>query len=91
LLIDKFKAEIGKDSGLVAYGTKEVHKAIEFSAVSELFVLDELLRKSREIEEMLAAAERKGAKITVFSHESDGGRELAGFSGIAALLKFRIN
>jgi protein pelota len=91
VLMDKFKAEIGKDSGLVAYGTKEVQKAIEFSSVSDLFVLDELLRKSKEIEGMLADAERKGAKITVFSHESDGGRELAGFSGIAALLKFRIS
>jgi len=89
-LIEKFKLQISKDSGLAVYGQKEVAEALEASALGELLVLDELLRKNKEIEKILEASEKRKVKITIFSHESDPGHELAGFSGIAGILRFRM-
>lgn len=90
ILIEKFKAEIGKESGLAAYGYDEVRKAVDYSAVSDLFIVDELLRKDKRMEELLGDAEKKRVGITIFSKESSSGEELSGFGGIAGLLRFRI-
>ena len=46
------------------------------------------LRRTPEL--IIEEAEKKKVKLVVFSHESDGGRELSGFGGLAALLKFRM-
>ena len=90
VLMDKFSAELRKESGLVAYGKEEVRAAVEASAVETLLVLDELLRNDKKAEEIIEEAEKRKVKLVVFSHESDGGRELAGFGGLAALLRFRM-
>ncbi|MCX8195440.1 MAG: mRNA surveillance protein pelota [Candidatus Micrarchaeota archaeon] len=90
MLMEKFTSELRKDSGLAAYGLKEVGKALELSAVDTLMVQDELLRNSKEVELLVEEAEKRKARLVIFSHESDGGRELAGFGGLAALLRFRI-
>ena len=89
-LMEKFSTELRKDSGLVSYGAEEVKNAVAASAVETLMVIDELLRNNKEIEAIVEEAEKKKVKLVVFSHESDGGRELEGFGGFAALLKFRM-
>ncbi len=89
-LMEKLLAEIGKNSGLASYGKKEVAQAIEYKAVEELFVLDELLRKDKGVEQMLEQAEKLSCPITVFSFENEPGRQLQGLGGIAAILRFRI-
>ncbi|MFH1285907.1 MAG: mRNA surveillance protein pelota [Candidatus Micrarchaeota archaeon] len=88
--IEKLLAEIGKESGLATYGKKEVEKAVEWGAVGELAVVDELLRKDKEVERILENAERKNVKLIIFSAENDAGKQLSGFSGIAALLRYKI-
>ena len=90
VLMEQFKAEIGKESGLAAYGYDDVKKAVDYSALSDLFIVDELLRKDKRMEELLEGAEKKRVGITIFSKESSSGEELSGFGGIAGLLRFRI-
>ncbi|HIH30321.1 TPA: mRNA surveillance protein pelota [Candidatus Micrarchaeota archaeon] len=90
MLMDKFSLELRKDSGLVAYGLQDVRNAAAASAIGTLLVEDELLRNSKEVESVVEEAEKRKASLVVFSHESDGGRELSGFGGLAALLKFRL-
>jgi protein pelota len=89
-LMERLLAQIGKDTGLVAYGKDEVRRAVEYKAAEELFVLDEMLRKEREVEYLLEKAEKQNCKITVFSAENDAGRQLHGLGGLAAILRFRI-
>ena len=89
-LMGKFSTELRKDSGLVAYGMKDVQAAVSSSAVETLMVEDELLRNNKEVEAVVEEAEGKKVRLVVFSHESDGGRELSGFGGFAALLRFRM-
>ena len=90
VLMEKFNTELRKDSGLVAYGIEDVRNAISSSAVESLLVIDELLRNNKEIEAVVEEAEKRKVKLIVFSQDSDGGRELAGYGGFAALLRFRI-
>ncbi|MCX6773296.1 MAG: mRNA surveillance protein pelota [Candidatus Micrarchaeota archaeon] len=90
VLMEQFNTELRKDSGLVAYGLEDVRGAVAASAAGSLLVLDELLRNNKEIESVVEEAEKRKVKLIVFSHESDGGRELSGYGGFAALLKFRI-
>ncbi|MCX6777913.1 MAG: hypothetical protein NT157_03430 [Candidatus Micrarchaeota archaeon] len=90
VLIEKLIAEIAK-AGLVAYGKEEVAKALDYGAVDELLVVDELLRKDKKIEELLEKAEKTKVKTTIFSSENSPADQLSGFGGIAALLRFRIS
>lgn len=89
-LMEKFSTELRRESGLVAYGLEEMRNAVASSAVETLMVIDELLRNDKKIEAVVEEAEKKKVKLVVFSHESDGGRELEGYGGFAALLKFRM-
>jgi len=90
VLMEKFNTELKKDSGLVAYGLEDVKNAVASSAVESLLVLDELLRNNKEIEAVVEEAEKRKVKLIIFSHESDGGRELSGYGGFAAILRFRM-
>ncbi|MCX6769661.1 MAG: mRNA surveillance protein pelota [Candidatus Micrarchaeota archaeon] len=90
VLMEKFSTELRKESGLIAYGKKEVAGAVAASAVETLLVIDELLRTDKEIERIVEDAETRKVKLVVFSHESDGGRELSGYGGFAALLRFKM-
>jgi len=89
-LLETFMAELSKETGLAVYGAEEVRNAVNCKSVSKLLVVDELLRKDKEVEKLLEEAERMKAEIFIFSSESEAGKQLAGLSGIAALLRFRI-
>ena len=88
-LMEEASIRIAKDSGLVAYGRKEVADAVSANAVDRIMITDELLRKDKEIEDLLGSAERSRCAITVFNSKSQPGEQLAGLGGIAALLRFR--
>ncbi len=90
VLMDRFSTELKKDSGLVAYGKKEMAAAVTASAVETILVLDELLRTDKEVERIVEQGEERKVRLVIFSHESDGGRELDGYGGFAALLRFRM-
>lgn len=90
-LLQSFLAELSKGSGLAVYGAEEVKKAIEYKALGKLLVVDELLRSDKSIEKLLDDAEKIKAEILLFSSESEAGKQLAGLSGIAGILKFEIH
>ncbi|NYZ78919.1 mRNA surveillance protein pelota [Candidatus Micrarchaeota archaeon] len=89
-LLQGFLAELSKESGLAVYGVEEVRKAVDYKALGKLLVVDELLRKDKEIEKLLEDAEKMKAEIFLFSSESEAGKQLTGLSGIAGILKFSI-
>jgi len=90
-LMERLLAELRKESGLAVYGIGEVRKASEYGALSELFVLDEVLRKDREVAGLIDEAERRNVRVTIFSSENDAGKQLASLGGLAGLLRFRIS
>ena len=89
-ILEKFLAELSKDSGLAVYGVEEVRNAVECRALAKLLIVDELLRKEKEVEKLLEDSEKMKVEIFIFSSESEAGKQLAGLSGIAGILRFSI-
>ncbi|MFC4552649.1 MULTISPECIES: mRNA surveillance protein pelota [Halorussus] len=97
-LIDELTKRIG-EGAKVAYGVEQVQKAADFGAIEHLLLLDERLREERgregewdiDVNDLITDVERKGADVTVFSSEFAPGDQLAGFGGIAALLRYRLD
>jgi len=96
-LIDELTKRIG-EGAKVAYGVEQVETAADFGAIEHLLILDERLRAERggegewdlDVNDLITSVERKGGDVTVFSSEFAPGDQLAGFGGIAALLRYRL-
>ncbi|PSP55478.1 mRNA surveillance protein pelota [Halobacteriales archaeon QS_1_67_19] len=96
-LVDELTRRIG-EGARVAYGPEQVKKAADYGAIEHLLVLDERLREERgedggwdfDINDLITTTEQKGGAVTVFSSEFAPGDQLAGFGGIAALLRYRL-
>ncbi len=87
-LMDDLLSRIGT-GGAAAYGFEEVQKAIDFGAVGEILVCDEMMLDTR-VEALLERAEQMRATIVVFSTTFEPGEQLFALGGIAALLRFPI-
>ncbi|MCD6522721.1 MAG: mRNA surveillance protein pelota [Candidatus Diapherotrites archaeon] len=91
-LIERVLTEIAKDSGLVAYGRKEVEEALQYGAVQILLISDTLFSEEREaMENLLQQAEQTNVEVHIISSEHEAGEKLKHLGGIAALLRFRID
>jgi protein pelota len=92
-LVERLLAEIGKGSGLAEYGLKEVEKAVEAGAVSELLVEDKFLLENRQkTEEIMQKTEKRGGVVHLINGEHEAGRHLSNLGGgVAALLRYRVS
>jgi len=73
----------------IAYGRENVLKALDYGAVEELLITDELARTEEGIE-IIKKAESYRARVTIISTTHEGGIRLKGFGGIMAKLRFPI-
>jgi protein pelota len=96
-LIDELTERIRAEEPVV-YGPEAVERAAEYGAVETLLILDERLREERagrgewsiDADEVIQSVEQQGGDVTVFSAEFEPGQQLDSLSGIAALLRYRI-
>ncbi len=96
-MIDELTGRIRAEEPVV-YGPEAVERAAEYGAVEELLILDSRLREERagqgewpiDADEVIRSVERQGGEVTVFSNEFEPGQQLDSLSGIAALLRYRI-
>ncbi|GMI10498.1 hypothetical protein TrVE_jg4008 [Triparma verrucosa] len=76
------------------YGLKDVRRAVDHGAVSELLVSDDVFRGKEEERkvyvELVEAVKEAGGETRVFSSMHESGRRLAQVSGVAAVLRFPI-
>jgi protein pelota len=84
--IEKVITEAGKESGMAVCGLESVKKANREGKINKLLVLDDYMRSSKEVEELVENADNKGAYLIIFSAENDAGIKLSGLGGIAAIL-----
>lgn len=90
-LVEALYAEIGRNSGLVAYGVAEVGRAVEAGAAETLLVAERFLLANRDnAERIMEAAEKNRGKVHIISSRHDAGKQLEGLGGIAALLRYRM-
>ena len=85
--IENFLVELKKESGLAIYGMNEIKEAIEYGALKELLILDEIARKNPSI---LDDARAKKIDIVLFTSEEEPYKKLKSFGGIAGILRFKI-
>ncbi len=90
-LLDSLLAEIGKDSGLAAYGIGDVEQASNAGAIDVLIACDNLFLEERErIEPMIRAVESTKGRFHMINHGEEAGKQLNSLGGIAAILRFKI-
>ncbi|MEM5814530.1 MAG: mRNA surveillance protein pelota [Candidatus Aenigmatarchaeota archaeon] len=85
-VVEEFFTLLAK-GGNVAYGKKEVEKAVEAGAVETLLVSD---TKVREFEVLLELAEKMKGKVMIISSEHPSGEKLLGMGGLAAILRYKL-
>jgi protein pelota len=95
-LVERLLGEISKN-GLSAYGMKETRTAIE-SGAAEIFLISTAFISQRkqedsfgEINRLMQQAESVSAKVVIVNSNNDAGRHLDGLSGIAAILRYKLN
>jgi len=93
-LVDKLLAAIAKE-GKATYGLTQVSKAAEMGAVQDLLVTITFMRKAREsgqtqLNSLLKQVDVTRGEIHIISDDHEAGKKLQGLSGIAALLKFKV-
>ncbi len=95
-LVDEFLVRVAKDTADFAYGMEEIKKAADMSAVQNLLVTDEVLRKVNGEKDatmlaLLKQVEGSRGKITIISTLHDAGKKIKGLGGMAALLRFKLS
>jgi protein pelota len=86
-LVEEFLSALAKDEP-VAYGSKEVERAILMGAAERVLAVTSVVR---DHEPLLEQAEKIGASVSVVSEVHEAGEKLAALGGLAAFLRYRIN
>ena len=84
--MEKYLAETGRGSGMAVKGIDEVREANECSALSELYVLDDFVRKKPEI---LDEAQAKRVAITIFTSGEEPWKHLQKLGEVVGILRFK--
>jgi protein pelota len=95
LLMGEFVTRLGKNTGTIAYGLKEVQMAVEMGAVEKILICDLLLRTNDKqtrvlIDTILNDTEKNRGEVHILSTANPAGDQLKSYGEIAALLRYRI-
>jgi protein pelota len=95
LIVEELLKHIKKDD-LAAYGWEQVKEAINAGAVETLLVTDQFIHQKKlseeyeELDNLMKSVDALQGKIHVLSSEFDGGKKLNGISGIATILRYKL-
>lgn len=90
--IEKALAELGKNSGKIAYGLDAIQKALDLGAVDELLIGERMLaEKPEDAETLTSACEKMKGKVHVIGMDSPAGKQLEGLGGALAMLRYPLN
>jgi protein pelota len=95
LIVEELLQHIKKDD-LATYGWDNIKEAIAAGAVESLLVSDEFIHQKKlseeykELDDLMKQVDALKGKIHVLSSEFDGGKKLNGISGIAAILRYKL-
>jgi protein pelota len=83
--------EIGKDSGLAAYGMKDIENAAASGAIEVLLICDNLFMKNRNaVNRIIEETKSSQGTAHLLNAEGEAGKQLTGLGGIAGILRYRI-
>ncbi len=84
--VHEFLKMLAKEPSKVAYGRKDVEKALAYSAVKKLLVSENV----KDIDAFDDLADSTGAELMIISLETSEGVQLRDLGGFAAILRFPI-
>ncbi len=88
-IVNQFFETLAKRQGMVAYGEKEVRKALEIGAVATLLLSESL--DDTKIEEFEEIAKRFSTEVKIISTETREGAQLSDLGKISAILRYELN
>jgi protein pelota len=89
-LMHEVLKQLGKDSGLVAYGLTHVQRAVSAGAAHTLLISSSFVSENRDAcNALLDLAGRMGIVSHILDEKFEPGQQLAGLSGVVALLRYR--
>ncbi len=89
--INNLLTQISKNEK-VAYGIKEVEKALEYGAVRKILVSSKFTEENPEkTNEITEKTEKQDGRVMIISSEFEPGKQLDGLGGVGALLRFNIS
>lgn len=90
-LVEEILQELGKDTGRVAYGLKEVKAALDAGAIDYLLVSQNVLFDEKDSAwiPILDQAYRLHLPVRVLSEKTESGQQLMGLGGVVAHLRYR--
>jgi peptide chain release factor subunit 1 len=87
--MDRFMKYLVKEPGMVAYGEKEVEKALEMGSV-DILLLSEKMDEDK-IDKYVDAAQLTDVTVEIVSDEFEEGEQLwIAFGGVAAILRYAV-
>ncbi len=87
--LQEFMKALMKSPGMVAYGLKEVEKAMKMNAVETLLLSEKL--DDDKIDKFMEEAETSGTEVEIVSDDFEEGNQLwVAFGGIASILRYKI-
>lgn len=92
-VLNEFMMLLSKKPDKVATGLKEINIAVQANAVSKMLVLEDLLTsdKGEEVEELIAEAEKRGARVRIVPSESPVAMKLKALGGAIAILRYPLD
>lgn len=96
LLISEFIERLGKQTGTIVYGLKNVQLVAQMGAIEKLLICDLLLRTTDKqirigVDETLNNTERNRGEVHVLSTANPAGEQLQNYGKIAALTRFKVD
>ncbi|MDY6770593.1 MAG: mRNA surveillance protein pelota [Candidatus Nanohaloarchaea archaeon] len=88
-LVEEFLKHLNKDDGKAVYEPKKVAQAAEMGAVEDLLINDNLITENR-YEKVMEEVENQAGEIHIIHTDHEAGRKLKSLSGIAAILRYKI-
>lgn len=85
-IMQRFFAELSKDTGLAGYGKEQVLEAIRLGAVDTVLLSEEL--SDKEIAAFEEAAAPLGSEVQIISTETREGAQLRDMGKVAAILRY---
>lgn len=90
-LLNKFKEELGKNTGKAIYGLQEIEKTIETGAIESLLISENLWKENIDkIQEIIKKGEKTNTKIHIVDKDRDNNKTLNAFGGIIGILRYKI-
>jgi protein pelota len=96
MLISEFIERLGKETGTIIYGLKNVQLAAQMGSIEKLLICDLLLRTTEKqtrviVDDTLNNTEKNRGEVHVLSTANPAGEQLQNYGNIAALTRFKVD